>query len=39
MNMGELIEDVSVPVEEVVELRRGRKVSFGAQVLFRDMCW
>ena len=27
MNMGELIEDVSVPVEEVVELRRGRKVS------------
>ena len=27
MDMGELIEDVSVPVEEVVELRRGRKVS------------
>jgi transcriptional antiterminator NusG len=27
MNMGNLITEVSVPVEEVVELRRGRKVS------------
>ena len=27
MNMSHLIEDVSVPVEEVVELRRGRKVN------------
>ena len=27
MNMGTLITEVSVPVEEVVELRRGRKVS------------
>jgi transcriptional antiterminator NusG len=27
MNMSHLIEEVSVPVEEVVELRRGRKVS------------
>ena len=27
MNMGNLISEVSVPVEEVVELRRGRKVS------------
>lgn len=27
MTMGNLIEEVSVPVEEVVELRRGRKVN------------
>ena len=27
MNMSHLIEEVSVPVEEVVELRRGRKVN------------
>ena len=27
MNMRHLIEEVSVPVEEVVELRRGRKVN------------
>ena len=27
MNMGDLIEEVFVPVEEVVELRRGRKVN------------
>ena len=27
MNMGHLIEEVSVPVEEVVEIRRGRKVN------------
>ena len=27
MNMGDVIEEVFVPVEEVVELRRGRKVN------------
>ena len=33
--LSHLIDDILVPTEKVVEMRRGRKVDFGAKVLPR----